>query len=102
MKDSLDITDEDRQNLFDIVKNLNENKIVITHGTDTIQLTAKKLSEVKNKKIVLTGAMIPEKFKDSDADFNLGMAVAGVQFLSDGVYIALFGKLSKWEEFENK
>ena len=101
-KDSLDITDEDRQNLFDIVKNLNENKIVITHGTDTIQLTAKKLSEVKNKKIVLTGAMIPEKFKDSDADFNLGMAVAGVQFLSDGVYIALFGKLSKWEEFENK
>ena len=101
-KDSLDITDEDRQKIFDTVNGVSENKIVITHGTDTIHVTAKKLSEIKNKTIVLTGAMLPEKFKDTDADFNLGMAVAGVQVLSGGVYVCLYGKLQKWEEFKNK
>ena len=101
-KDSLDITDGDRENIFKSIEDTNADKIIITHGTDTIHVTAKRLSEVKNKTIVLTGAMLPEKFSDTDADFNLGMAVAGVQVLPFGVYICLYGKISPWDKFINK
>ncbi len=101
-KDSLDITEEDRNDILKFVENLSEDKIIITHGTDTIHKTAEKLSEINNKTIVLTGAMLPEKFSDSDADFNIGMAVAGVQALLPGVYICLYGKIQNWKEFKNK
>ena len=98
-KDSLDIDDSDRQNIHSLVSSLEEDKIVITHGTDTISTTAKKLSDIKGKTIILTGAMLPEKFYDSDAEFNLGMSVGAVQSLPNGVYIALNGKVVRWEEF---
>lgn len=98
-KDSLDMTDEDRESIREFVDSLDTDKVVLTHGTDTIGLTAEALSGIKNKTIVLTGAMMPEKFRDSDADFNVGMAVGAVQKLPHGVYVALHGMLSTWEEF---
>lgn len=101
-KDSLDITDEDRENIYNIVTGVANDKVVVTHRTDTIHSTAKRLSQISGKTIVLTGAMLPEKFYASDADFNVGMAVAAVQTLSYGVYICLYGIVYKWEDFINK
>jgi len=98
-KDSLDITEEDRVSIVELVSNTPNDKIIITHGTDTIGLTAESLSSVKGKTIVLTGAMMPEKFRESDADFNIGMAVGGVQTLPSGVYVALHGELKNWKDF---
>jgi len=98
-KDSLDTTDEDRQGILALVQSLDGDKILITHGTDTIGLAAEVLSVVKNKTIVLTGAMMPEKFRESDADFNIGMAMGAVQKMPKGVYIALHGELKTWQEF---
>jgi L-asparaginase len=73
----------------------------VTHGTDTIYKTAEVLADIKDKTIVLTGARLPEKFYDSEADFNLGMAVAGAQILPPGVYIALYGLITPWDKFIN-
>lgn len=101
-KDSLDITEEDRDLILQSVQNIQNDKIVITHGTDTIHQTAEKLSVIKGKTIVLTGAMLPEKFRDSDAMFNLGMAVGAVQILEEGVYIALYGIVVPWYIFEKR
>ncbi len=98
-KDSLDITEEDKQGILQVVEENKNNKIIITHGTDTIGLTAEVLSVVKNKTIVLTGAMMPEKFREYDADFNVGMAVGAVQKLPAGVYVALHGELKTGQEF---
>lgn len=100
-KDSLDITANDRTRIYEKIVGLKNDKIVITHGTDTIRLTAERLSDIEDKVIVLTGAMLPEKFYDSDAEFNLGMAVAGVQTLPPGVYIALYGRIVPWQKFDN-
>ena len=75
------------------------NKIVITHGTDTMTETAKLLSEnIKNKTIVFTGAMIPYKFGASDGLFNLGSALTAAQILNKGIYIAINGNVFKWDE----
>jgi len=98
-KDSLDMTDHDRSSLRVHVARAGEEHIIITHGTDTIDKTAATLSDIRGKTIVLTGARHPEKFKDSDADFNLGMAVGAVQCLSNGVYVALNGAVLPWNEF---
>jgi len=98
-KDSLDITDEDRQSIKELVQDLDNDKVVVTHGTDTIGLTGEALEEIKGKTIVLTGAMMPEKFRESDADFNIGMAMGAVQKLPAGVYVALHGELKTLEEF---
>src|ERR1035437_9493008 len=65
-KDSLDFTDADRQTVFDAVNNCKDENIIITHGTDTIYQTAEKLSSIKNKKVILTGAMLPAEFSRSD------------------------------------
>lgn len=94
-KDSLDITAEDRKKVFDKIKSLKDTKIVITHGTDTIRKTAESLSKVLGKTIVLTGSMLPEKFYESEADFNVGMAVGCAQSLPPGVYIVLNGVITK-------
>ena len=94
-KDSLDMTDQDRSDVHKIVKNEPNNKIIITHGTDTMIQTAKVLENIKNKTIILTGAMEPAKFKSSDAVFNLGSAVAAVQTLQHGVYIVISGRVFK-------
>lgn len=101
-KDSLDMTDDDRQVVRKRVESAKEEKIVITHGTDTIHKTAASLSDLKDKTIVLTGAMLPEKFRDSDADFNLGMAMGAVQCLPHGVYIVLYGEVKPWNEFRQR
>ncbi len=98
-KDSLDITDNDREKIYKAVKGVNNDKIIITHGTDTILETAKKLSKLKDKVIILTGAMLPNKFTTSDARFNIGMATAAVQILAPGVYIALYGNVVPWNKF---
>ncbi|WP_299976772.1 asparaginase domain-containing protein [Desulfobacula sp.] len=92
-KDSLEMTDKDRLTIRQAVQDEPNDKIIITHGTDTMIETAKALGTVKNKVIVLTGAMEPAKFKSSDAIFNLGSAVAAVQILPNGVYLAISGKI---------
>lgn len=98
MMDSLDMTEHDRQIILDNCKNTNEDKILITHGTDTMIETARLLAKnINNKTIVLTGAMIPYKFGSSDGLFNLGSALAFVQTLPVGVYIAMNGKYFPWD-----
>ena len=99
-EDSLDITGDDREKIYSFVKSLENDKIVITHGTDTMHITAKKLADISNKIIILTGAMLPEKFYDSDAMFNLGMAIGAVEVLNKGVYVALHGMVVPWDKFK--
>lgn len=97
MVDSLEMTDQDRHIIVDQCLKSTEDKIVITHGTDTMEVTAKVLgATVQDKTIVLTGAMIPYKFGSSDGLFNLGSALAFVQTLPCGVYIAMNGKYFQW------
>ncbi len=96
--DSLEMTDDDRQVILEHCKKAAENKIVITHGTDTLEITAKVLGQaIKDKTIVLTGAMIPYKFGSSDGLFNLGSALAFVQTLPAGVYVAMNGRYFTWD-----
>lgn len=98
MIDSLEMTDHDRELITHQCNSCEENRIVITHGTDTMADTAKVLAEkVKNKTIVLTGAMIPIKFGSSDGLFNLGSALAFSQTLSPGIYIAMNGRYFHWD-----
>ena len=93
MIDSLEMTDEDRELIVHQCQQCEEDRIVITHGTDTMSETARVLSEkVQNKTIVLTGAMIPIKFGSSDGLFNLGGALAFVQTLPAGTYVAMNGR----------
>lgn len=93
MVDSLEMTDEDRELIAYQCNQCDENKIVITHGTDTMSETAIILAEkVKGKTIVLTGAMVPIKFGSSDGLFNLGSALAFAQTLPAGVYVAMNGR----------
>jgi L-asparaginase len=97
-KDSLDISEEDRSKILDVCKGSTVNRIVITHGTDTMLQTAQLLSQLIDKTIVLTGSLTPELFKDSDADFNLGSAIGGVTILNPGVYIAMNGRIMQWDQ----
>nr|NJM01144.1 asparaginase [Desulfobacula sp.] len=92
-KDSLDMTEQDRLIILRAVQDDPNDKIIITHGTDTMIETASVLGSIKDKVIVLTGAMEPAKFKTSDAMFNLGSAVAAVQVLAPGVYLAVSGRI---------
>ncbi len=95
--DSLEMTDADRDLIADNCNRCDEDRIVITHGTDTMTETAKVLAEkVKGKTIVITGAMIPYKFGSSDGLFNLGGALAFAQTLPEGVYIAMNGRYFDW------
>jgi L-asparaginase len=99
-KDSLEITHEDRIQLKNYITQLTEETIIITHGSDTLLDTAKVLANIPQKTILLTAAMLPEKFKDSDAAFNLGMAIGGAQTLEAGIYIAIHGYLADWQKFD--
>ncbi|TCJ14141.1 asparaginase [Flaviaesturariibacter flavus] len=93
MIDSLEMTDIDRELIARHCSEADEAQIVITHGTDTMADTAAVLAQrVKGKTIVLTGAMIPYKFGSSDGLFNLGSAIAFVQTLPPGVYVAMNGR----------
>jgi len=97
MVDSLDMTDDDRQIIVDHCRRSKETRIVITHGTDTMEQTAAALgTAIGDKTIVLTGAMVPYKFGSSDGLFNLGSALAFVQTLPAGVYVAMNGRCFAW------
>lgn len=97
-KDSLDITEEERNQILQACQTSVINRIVITHGTDTMLKTAQLLSQINDKTIVLTGAMTPELFKRTDADFNLGTAIGGVSVLGPGIYIAMNGLMLPWDK----
>lgn len=98
MIDSLDMTDKDRRVILDHCKKASEECVVITHGTDTMEHTARILGKnITNKTIVLTGAMVPYKFGSSDGLFNLGSALAFAQTLPNGVYIAMNGRHFHWK-----
>ena len=97
--DSLDMTNQHRITILENCIQTKDEKIIITHGTDTMVTTAKYLAKANLKKtIVLTGAMIPYKFGSSDGLFNLGCALAFVQSLKSGVYIAMNGKVFDWDK----
>ena len=98
MVDSLEMTEADRHLIVDQCKKTRQHKIVITHGTDTMEVTGRALAEaIKDKTIVLTGAFIPYKFHSSDGLFNLGSAIAFAQTLPHGVYIAMNGRYFHWD-----
>jgi L-asparaginase len=95
--DSLDMTDADRNIVLENCLHCEEDKIVITHGTDTMTETATYLSDkIPGKTVVITGAMIPYKFGSSDGLFNMGSALAFVQSLPAGIYIAMNGRYYDW------
>lgn len=96
--DSLEMTDMDRETIMEQCRSCAEDRLVITHGTDTMEQTARVLGKgIQNKTIVLTGAMIPYKFGSSDGLFNLGSALAFVTALPPGVYIAMNGRYFAWD-----
>lgn len=92
-KDSLDLTDADRTRLRHYIEENDATHFVITHGTDSMAETAGILEGLHDKRIVLTGALSPARFKSTDAIFNVGMAVAAVQTVAPGVYIAMSGRI---------
>ena len=92
-KDSLNMTDEDRHLIYEKISYDSNRHFVVTHGTDTMILTAKALCNIPAKVIVLTGAMQPAKFRMTDAVFNIACAITAVQLLPDGVYIAMNGNI---------
>ena len=101
LKDSLEMDNQDRQFILQACKDSLQDQVLITHGTDTMIDTAKVLAELPknklNKTIVLVGAMIPFVFKHTDAVFNLGFALAAVQCLPAGVYVAMNAKVFNYD-----
>jgi L-asparaginase len=97
-KDSLELTDGDRATLRETIRSAASQRIIVTHGTDTMTDTAKALAMISDKTIVLTGALAPARFSESDATFNLGMAFAAVQTLPAGVYITMNGRVIRGDE----
>ncbi len=96
MKDSLHMTEDDRRQILDACLSCPESRIVITHGTDSMEDTARFLADrIPGKTVVLTGAMIPYRFGSSDGLFNLGSALSFVQALPAGVFIAMNGRFFK-------
>lgn len=103
-KDSLELTDADRAILVSKIGELAADRIIVTHGTDTMTDSARALTAaianktIANKTIVLTGALSPARFAESDAAFNLGMAFAAVQTLPAGVYIVMSGRVFRGDQ----
>lgn len=100
LKDSLEMDENDRVLIKEACLDAQERQIIITHGTDTMVESAKKLSDIKDKTIILTGAMIPYAFKNSDSLFNLGAALTAVQTLPFGVYITMNAKIFTWDNVQ--
>jgi L-asparaginase len=101
MIDSLDMKDEERQIILENCRRCPRDRIVITHGTDSMEVTARLLGEsIREKTIVLTGALIPYKFGSSDGLFNLGSALAFAQSLPHGVYVAMNGTCFSWDRVQ--
>ncbi len=92
-KDSLDITPEDRELVRETIAAREEHRVIVTHGTDTMTATAQVLQSLVEKTIVLTGALAPARFAQSDATFNVGMAFAAAETLPPGVYIVMNGQV---------
>lgn len=92
-KDSLDLDDADREIIRSAIESDAADRVIVTHGTDTMIATAEYLLPVSNKTIVLTGSMYPAQYRDSDAVFNLGCALIAAQILPPGVYIAMNGRI---------
>ena len=98
MVDSLKMTKSEKNYIVDKCKKEKTNRIIITHGTDTMVDTAKLIAKnIKDKTIILTGAMIPIKFGSSDGLFNLGSALSFIQVIEPGVYITMNGRYFKWD-----
>lgn len=97
-KDSQDITDDDRELIVRTCQKAPQDKIIVTHGTDSMITTAQSLTAIKDKTIVLTGSAKPERFKDNDADFNVGSAASAVAILPHGVYIAMHGRVLPYDK----
>ncbi len=96
--DSLDMHPSNRVRVLESCRQASEERIIVTHGTDTMVETAAVLGEARlEKTVVLTGAMVPYIFSNSDAVFNLGCAVAAVQVLPHGVFIAMSGRIFGWD-----
>jgi L-asparaginase len=101
MKDSLLLTAEDRTAIAEACRDCQESRIVVTHGTDTMVETARVLAAaIPDKTVVVTGALVPYKFGSSDGMFNLGGALAFVQVLGAGVYVAMNGQYFHWSDVE--
>ncbi|HPF36763.1 MAG TPA: asparaginase domain-containing protein [Candidatus Krumholzibacteria bacterium] len=99
MVDSLEMTQEDRDVILRNCRDCAEERIVITHGTDTMEHTARHLGpEIRGKTVVLVGAMVPYTFGSSDGLFNLGAAVAFAQTLPHGVYVAMNGRIFDYDK----
>lgn len=92
-KDSLELTDQDRQAILDTCSSATESRILITHGTDTMAVTAEALQPLTGKTVVLTGALAPARFRVTDAIFNLGLALGALQSLPHGIYLAMNGTI---------
>ena len=97
-KDSLEMTDEDRARLRETIARLDAQRVVVTHGTDTMTDSAAVLASIPDKTIVLTGALSPARFAESDATFNIGMAFAAAQTLPPGVYVVMNGRVFSADE----
>lgn len=92
--DSLDMKEDHREVISNACEEVDSDRILITHGTDSIIETAKRIEEESlDKTIVLTGSSKPERMKNSDADFNIGLSLGALQTLPDGVYIAIHGTI---------
>jgi L-asparaginase len=92
-KDSLEMTDDDRSLIRATIEARPETRVVVTHGTDTLTETAAVLESISDRTIVLTGALAPARFAESDAVFNVGMAFGAVQSLPSGVFIVMNGQV---------
>jgi len=92
-KDSLHLSDDDRELIRRTIEAQPAGHVLVTHGTDTMIQTAKVLASIPDKRIVLTGALNPARFQNSDAVFNIGCAIGAVQSLPAGVYIAMSGRV---------
>ncbi|WP_457652893.1 asparaginase domain-containing protein [Rhodocaloribacter sp.] len=92
-KDSLELTDADRAFIAGHVRREPCRRILITHGTDTMTRTAQALRDIPGKVIVLVGSLTPARFKHTDAEFNIGFALAAVEAMPEGVYIAMNGRI---------
>ena len=97
-KDSLELTDEDREMILKACQETDADKIIITHGTDTMIETAMKLAGIENKAIILTGAMRPERFSNSDAAFNVGVAIGAINRFYTGIYIDMNGRIYQYDK----
>ncbi len=97
-KDSLELTDEDRDTLYRAIDGEENRLIILTHGTDTMADTARHLQSIRGKVVVLTGSMAPARFRSSDAPFNIACAIGAVQALPEGIYICMNGRIFTPEE----